>query len=152
MYKEEMDVITHYKKSIELVNQLRGLSEDKWRTPIEEGKWTIAEIIGHLIPWDEFVLNQRIPYLFTKAQLPASPDAELVNQQAAKLSRCRSMEETIDLFIDRRNRLIKALSDLPREIWTKDLFVNRKNISLNLYFEGLIEHDVHHFKQIQGVY
>jgi len=52
--------------------------------------------------FDEFVLNQRIPYLIKGAPLPTSPNTETVNQQAAQASRSRSKDETIHLFIDTR--------------------------------------------------
>ena len=151
MYEDKMKVLNHYQESIDWVNSLRKLSEENWRTPIEVGKWTIAEVIGHLIPWDEFVLNQRIPYLFSTEELPDSPDTEFVNQQAAKLSREWSKDKTINLFMDRRNSLIRSLSDLPEELWTQEVHINRNNLSLVHYFAGLIEHDDHHFNQIQNV-
>ncbi len=149
MHKGKIEIMNHYKKSIDWVNKLREITDEKWRTPIEKGIWTAAEIIGHLVPWDEFVLKHRIPHLFTNAQLPVSPDAELVNQKAAKLSRVQSRKETIDLFIENRNNLIKKLSDLQDDLWIQDLFINGNRMSLYLYLKGLIEHDIHHFKQIQ---
>ncbi|WP_050616538.1 DinB family protein [Bacillus testis] len=151
MYKDKLDIINHYEASIDWVKRLRELPEERWRTQVDQDKWTIAEIIGHFIPWDEFVIRQRIPYLFKDAQLPASPDAELVNQQAAEESRNRSKDETIDLFIVNRESLVRSLYDLPDELWTQDLFKRKKKISLIDYFSGLVAHDYHHFRQIQRV-
>lgn len=151
LYKNKRGILLHYEESIDWVNSLKNLTEEKWRLQIDEGKWTIAEIIGHLIPWDELVLNQRIPYLIKAESLPTSPNAETVNQQAAQASRSRSKDETIHSFIDTRKRLIKALYDLTDELWTRDLLIGRNNLSLIHYFAGLVKHDLHHFKQIQRV-
>ena len=152
MYKDKIGIINHYEASIEWVESLRKLPEEKWRIQIDKGKWTIVEVIGHLIPWDEFVLKQRIPYLLKATQLSPSPDAEIINQKAAKESRNRSKDETIELFVVIRKSLIEALHDVPDELWTRENIFNRKNkISLNNYFLGLIEHDNHHFRQIKRV-
>lgn len=147
--EKKINIINHYEETIEWVNCLRELSEDSWGTPIEEGKWTIAEVIGHLIPWDEFVLNQRIPYLIDSVELPKSPKVELVNQQAAELSRSRSKDDTINQFIKIRKCLVAGLRDMPDDdLWEQDLFIGGKSISLRHYFAGLMEHDNHHFRQI----
>lgn len=151
MYKDKIEIIKHYEASTVWVESLRKLPEEKWRIQIDKGKWTIAEVIGHLIPWDQFVLKQRIPYLLKATQMPPSPETEIVNQEAAKESRNRSKEETIELFIVIRKSLIKELYGLPDELWTQEIFNRKNKISLINYFLGLVEHDNHHFRQIQRV-
>ena len=151
MNEKKITVINHYGKTIEWVNRLRKLPDDSWRTPIGEGKWTIAEVIGHLIPWDEFVLVQRIPYLLNAVALPKSPEVELVNQQAAELSRIRSKGDTINQFIEIRKSLIEEIRNIPDELWGHNLSVGGKSISLIDYFAGLMEHDHHHFSQIHEI-
>ncbi|MGX9135003.1 hypothetical protein ACWV26_11595 [Rummeliibacillus sp. JY-2-4R] len=59
MNKFKEEIIKHQLDSIEFVKSLNALSEKEWRTQIEYGKWTVAEIIGHFKPWDEFVLHKR---------------------------------------------------------------------------------------------
>ncbi|CAM4023237.1 DinB family protein [Mesobacillus zeae] len=151
MYKNKKQIINHYEESIDWVKILTNLSEEKWRTQIDKGKWTIAEIIGHLIPWDEFVLNQRIPYLLKATQLPNSLNAEFINHQASIDSKSRPKDETIKLFIAVRKKLINTLNDLSDELWTQDFIIGKDNIALFSYFAGLVEHDEHHFRQIQRV-
>lgn len=46
------------------MKNLSNLDEQLLRKPINEGKRTVIEIIAHFYPWDEFVLEHRIPYLF----------------------------------------------------------------------------------------
>ena len=151
MNEKKIAVINHYEKTIEWMNRLRKLPEDSWRTSIGEGRWTIAEVIGHLIAWDEFVLLQRIPHLLKGVELPRSPEVELVNQQAAELSRSRPMGDTINQFNEIRKSLIVGISNIPDELWEHDLSIGRKCISLFDYFAGLMEHDHHHFSQINEI-
>ncbi|HGE5782932.1 MULTISPECIES: DinB family protein [Bacillus] len=149
MYEKKKKIINHYEQSIDWVRSLRHLSEEKWRTQIDKDKWTIAEVIGHLIPWDEFVLNQRIPYLFQGTQLPKSPNVNLVNHQASIDSKSRTKEELINQFIMVRKKLIYTINDLTDELWTQNLILGKNKVSLYSYFLGLIEHDLHHYRQIQ---
>ncbi|MCM3231000.1 hypothetical protein O3S73_018195 [Bacillus altitudinis] len=53
-------VIKHYQHSIEWVQSLTELTDKEWRSAIAEGKWSIAEIIAHFVPWDEFILHDRL--------------------------------------------------------------------------------------------
>ncbi len=119
--------------------------------PVKEGKWSIAEIIGHLIPWDEFIVNDRIPYFFKDIDLPKSADAQAINDLAASESRARTKEETIEKFAAVRKTLLSALKDMDEELWSKELVIGKSTLSLAVYFQGMAEHDNHHFEQIKKV-
>ncbi|WP_066295575.1 DinB family protein [Bacillus sp. FJAT-29937] len=151
MNEKKRQICSHYETTIDRVKKYYSLSEDKWRMPIEEGKWTIAEVIGHLIPWDEFILKQRIPYFFQDNQLPKGPDAEIVNNQAAAKSRERSKEETINKFISVREDLIGALKNFEDSLWEQEFTIGDSKLSLYSYFSGMAKHDIHHFEQIERI-
>jgi len=102
LYHDKHQIISHYEKAIVFVESLASITEEQWRTSIAPGKWTVAEVIGHLTPWDEFVVKQRLPFLFTGESLPKGPTVEELNTSAAKDSRAQSKEETIANFIKQR--------------------------------------------------
>lgn len=148
--EKKRQVVEHYEKSVEWAETvLANLSEDAWRTPVGIDKWTIAEIIGHMIPWDEFVLDKRIPYFERTDSLPASPDAEKVNSLAACISRTETKSDTLKRFITVRKKLICSLKELPSEIWGKNQVIGKGSLSIYAYFSGLAEHDWHHYRQIR---
>ncbi|GAA4705603.1 DinB family protein [Brevibacillus fulvus] len=151
MSEQKRKILEHYEQSIAWASGLRVLTEEQWRTPIAEGKWTIAEIIGHLHPWDEFVVSQRLPYLFKNAPLPKGPNAEDINQQAAAISRKRTKEDTISEFVAGRRKLITAIEQLEDELWTQTFRIGQTELSLFSYFSSLAEHDEHHFGQIRQI-
>lgn len=151
MESKKETILTHYRNSIVWVKSLEHLTDEKWRMPIEENKWTIAEVIGHLIPWDQFISEQRLPYIFTDEILPPSPDPQRVNAQAAEMSKSKTKEETIQLFLDSRQRLIDLMTNIPAKQWDADLQIGNKSVSLFTYFLGMIEHDEHHFMQIKNI-
>ncbi|MET3202690.1 hypothetical protein CN962_27175 [Bacillus cereus] len=149
MHEKKKQIISHYEKSIDWVKSLTNLSEEKWRVQIDKNKWTIAEVIGYLIPWDEFVLHHRIPYLLKGTQLPKSPNTDLINHQSSIDSKNRTKGETINRFIVVRKELINTINDLTDDLWTQDFILGKNKISLYSYFLGLVEHDIHHYRQIQ---
>ncbi|MFO1446316.1 DinB family protein [Bacillus sp. Bva_UNVM-123] len=149
MALEQELIILHYEQSIERVKDLRKLSEEQWRRPIDENKWTIAEIIGHFIPWDEFVLTARLPYFFQEGSLPKGPDVQQINNEAASKSRNQTKDKTIEEFIEIRRRLINALNDLDEERWQQVFYIGTSELTLYKYLSNMREHDDHHFEQIR---
>lgn len=151
MDKNKEELLIHFEYSIDFVRKLGEVSEEIWRSPIAKGKWSVAEVVGHLSPWDEFVLNDRLPYLFNNSPLPKGPEEEELNHQSAEKSRNNSKEETILNFINIRRNLIIAVNNIDDELWSKELKLGNHTITLYEYIKGFMEHDLHHFEQINKV-
>ncbi len=143
------EILWHNEESVRFMQSLSQLTEEEWRRPLGQGKWTIAEVAGHLAPWDQFILEHRLPYFFRDAPLPEGPDAEVLNARSAKESRLRSLEETIEEFVFVRRQLIGALRDLQAGDWSREFQIGDTRMTLVHYFEEMIEHDEHHFRQIR---
>ncbi|NRG47288.1 DinB family protein [Bacillus sp. CRN 9] len=146
---ERETILAHHRKAIEFV---KNISENQWRTRIEEGKWTVAEVIGHLPAWDEFVLKKRIPLLFFHVPLPKGPEAGKLNEASAKLAREQSQRETTVHFVDMRTQLYEAIENIPLHRWQESLTIGSSTLTLADYLQGLKEHDEHHFRQIKALY
>ena len=150
MNPEKEQILQHYQTTMDWAGTLTNLTERQWRTPVEKDKWTVAEVLGHLTPWDEFILEQRLPSLLQGVPLLETPNAEAINQNSAFESRRREKAETIELFIASRIRLLETLGEIPDELWTQEFQIGKVPQSLYHYFRGLAEHDLHHMKQIQN--
>lgn len=141
----------HYEKSIRWLEQLFSVTDKQWRTPIKQGKWTVAEVIGHFIPWDDFVINERMPLLFTDELLAKGPNVQQMNAAAASSSRQQSKEHTLQALLNSRRLLLQLLDGLSDEQWQRSFRIGRSELTLYSYFLGLIAHDEHHFLQVQNV-
>lgn len=144
-------IIAHHLEFGEFVASLRALSEEMLRKPITEGKWSIIEIIGHLIAWDEFVLHERIPYFVGGGTFPAGPDVTVFNEQAAASTRKKEAAVVLDAFLCGRTRLIERLTEIPDALWETEITIHQSKLTLFSYFKGLMTHDLHHIAQIKEV-
>ena len=138
----------HYKQSIQFAEGLSDLSDAQWFAPITEGKWSTCEIIGHLIPWDRFLLEQRLPSLMNAKTKLESPSVQDINTKAALESREKRKEDVIQEFVDERRNLLRSLNDLSSEVFDQAFAIGKSNLTLGEYFDGLMKHDLHHFQQI----
>ena len=138
------EILAHHKQFFNFVHELSKLDEHVLRQPMQESKWSIIEVIGHFQPWDQFVIEKRLPYIFKNEEIPASPKVEEVNANAALRARNNPIHVTIEHFMTTRTQLIDLLSDLPKEVWNSQIHINQKAISFTEYMKGLMEHDLHH--------
>ena len=148
MNKRE-EIVEHQKQFLNFVNDLSILDEQVLRQPMQEGKWSIIEVIGHFQPWDQFVIEKRLPYIFLNEEFPASPKVEEMNVAAALGARNNSIHVTIEYFATTRTQLIDLLTNLPEEVWNNHINLNQKAISFTEYMKGLMEHDLHHKRVVE---
>ena len=150
LLNERSKILEHHQNFIIFIKNLSNFGEQLLRKPIDEGKWSVIEIIGHFYAWDEFVLQYRIPYLFKRADLPKGPNTKDLNIQSALLARTEDIETTLKKCIRIRNELFSQLSKIPNDNWLIELQINQLKLTLYEYLKGLMEHDVHHIKQIKS--
>ncbi|MEV9653046.1 MULTISPECIES: DinB family protein [Bacillus] len=144
-------VIKHYEHTLEWVQSLTEVTEEEWRSAIADGKWSIAEIIAHFVPWDEFILHDRLKEFWNNKALPQAPDVHEMNQQSAERARKEERSETIGRFIAVRTELLQEMKKIETSRWTTPFLIGQTELTLLSYFQGLIKHDLHHMEQIKKV-
>ncbi|WP_260980784.1 DinB family protein [Bacillus pumilus] len=141
-------VIDHYEHFFEWVQSLADVTDEEWRRAIADGKWSIAEIIAHFVPWDEFILHDRLKEFWKDRALCKAPDVHEMNRQSAERARHEKRSETIGRFIAVRTELLQEMKKIEASRWTTPFLIGQIELTLSSYFQGLIEHDIHHMKQI----
>ena len=139
----------HQKQFLDFIHELSNLHEQVLRQPMQKGKWSIIEVIGHFQPWDQFVIEQRLPFIFTNEECPPSPKVEKVNTTAAFDVRNNPINVTFEHFMTTRKQLIDLLSHLHKDVWNLQIHINQKTISFTEYMKGLKEHDLHHKRVVE---
>ncbi|HDX9651286.1 MULTISPECIES: DinB family protein [Bacillus] len=138
------------------LNTLKGMKEELWMNPISEGKWTIGEIVSHIMNWDECLLTKVLPSV-REGQGMEFPDFDTYNKLASNyaksgISKMRLLEEAKA----KRELLVKELRLLHDEKLKKPLTANGVShcphtgtpYSLIYIIKEFIEHDNHHKRQI----
>ncbi|RAP17607.1 hypothetical protein C2W59_02332 [Bacillus pumilus] len=142
-------VIKHYEHTLEWVLSLADVTDEEWRRAIADGKWSIAEIIAHFVPWDEFILHDRLKEFWKDRALCKAPDVHEMNRQSAERARHEKRSETIGRFIAVRTELLQEMKKIEASRWTTTFLIGQTELTLSSYFHGLIKHDLHHMEQVK---
>lgn len=152
------ETIDRYKAFIKWTDTLRNLDDEKWLTPVAEGKATVSEIIAHLQNWDNYLINTVIPAIKNNEGI-VFPDYDSFNQKAYEYARSDITKNSIiDEFKLTRLKLIEILLTEP-DVASKHVTSNGVEncphtgtpYSLLYIIYELIEHDLHHKNQILSV-
>ncbi len=143
--------IKAYEAFIPFVESLKNTDGKLWITPIAENKWSIQEIIGHILIWDKYMLEEAI--LKIKNNQPVTVenvDIDEFNKKAVAYIKTLDKEETINQTIKYRSEIIGNLQLLPEEKFFKQYIDSSgNNFTINNFLEDFIPHDKHHKEQIE---
>ncbi|MCM3150033.1 DinB family protein [Bacillus pumilus] len=142
-------VIKHYEHTLEWVQSLTELTDKEWRRAIADGKWSIAEIIAHFVPWDEFILHDRLKEFWNDRALCKAPDVHEMNRKSAERARHEKRSETIGRFFAIRTELLQEMKKIEASRWNTSFLIGQTELTLSSYFQGLIKHDLHHMEQVK---
>ncbi|MEH7635775.1 DinB family protein [Bacillus pumilus] len=142
-------VLKHYEHTLEWVQSLVEVTDEKWRRALADGKWSISEIIAHFVPWDEFILHDRLKEFWNDRALCKAPDVHEMNRQSAERARHEERSETIGRFIAVRTELLQEMKKIEASRWTTPFLIGQTELTLSSYFQGLIKHDIHHMEQVK---
>ncbi|MGO0062230.1 DinB family protein [Brevibacillus fluminis] len=146
------EILQRYETSIAWANAARQITEEQWLSPMKDGKWSIAETVSHLIAWDRFILDVRLPHIAPGKQLASAPvDVETMNGDAARYARSGvTRDELLDQWVDVRSRLLDKLRTHSEESFAAPYYIGDREMTLARYIEGMIDHDLHHREQMDA--
>lgn len=147
-----MNVVLQFGSIIPFLEEVKLREEDSiFFSPISEGKWSSAAIVAHLLLWDQYIQNSRLPFMLAGDTLATGQvDVQAINNDAQNFAHSGiSKEELIDQFINNRKNLLEELEKVDlHTVFT----IGEHSLTLEKYLVGMVEHDEHHMKQIKDVY
>ncbi|TCZ79905.1 DinB family protein [Paenibacillus albiflavus] len=148
----KQELIGSMSELISSVESLRQLDEQKWDSPIAEGKWAIRDIISHIALWDEYFYNQAIHRIVTGESIDIPHlDFEIFNQNAITYAATQTQDQLIDQVITHRNEILEALQQVPAEAFNTSYPTLQGTLFLiTEYVEDFVGHDHHHLRQINS--
>lgn len=126
------------------------VDEQSWNEPIAEGKWTIKEIVSHILLWDIYFYEEGIAKIKRGESLTVKHlDYDEFNAGAPVYAASRSKQEVVDDLIRHRSAIIDIIAGLAEEDYTKVYKDGDGNpFTIQGYLEGFVSHDADHRKQI----
>ena len=139
--------IKQYEELMDQCKTYRGLDEKVLITSVTKGGWSIREIIGHIYGWDQYNLQNMVPYMIHGADLPAFPNHDDQNVIVLNGLKGKTVFEIIDLFLDNRKELIQMISSVnPEDRFT--IGGKKRAFTAESFLKIFVKHDAHHEKQI----
>jgi uncharacterized damage-inducible protein DinB len=150
MPKLSKDMVEEFKLFIPYVEGLRSLKEDNWNKPISDGKWTLKDIISHIMLWDKYFYEEAIHKVKLEESVTARHlDFNEFNAKAIEYAKTKSVDDIIQTCIEYRSKIIEDISGLPEEEYLREYKDgDKKKFSIRGYLRAFISHDKHHKKQI----
>lgn len=147
--KEQL--ISELAEFLTFVRSLDSMNDEVWFSPISEGKWSIHDIIIHIMKWDEYSNQVTFPALAESEfpELTEHPDYLGYNEQSILYGKGITKKAAVKEAVRNRERMIDHLNRLEGRKFTM-VYPGRRGFTLESYIrEFFISHDQHHMKQIR---
>ena len=150
--EDSAELIAQLKGYIRFLEELRETDSDVWSAPIGEGKWSIHDIVSHIMMWDKNFLEKNLSRMEAGESVPLKEDSDFqtFNDRAIVLGRKLNKIQLIDKAVRLRTELTTHLSRLPSEAFSTN-FQSGNNMTLATFlYQMFVSHDKHHTDQIIG--
>jgi len=138
---------------IEEVKKLETRGEKFWDQPLGEGKWTVREMVSHMVEWDRYSYENGVQKVLLGEETTFKrQDDDLFNAKAAERGKERSAAELTADAIEIRQQLIEAYWKLSDEDFAKTYTqANGEKFQATEQISGFTWHDRHHMAQVNAL-
>ncbi|BBI35221.1 DinB family protein [Cohnella abietis] len=148
------EIILGYGEWINFAKNLNQYEETTWLTPLGQDKWTVKEVLGHLLLWDKYIHEEVTSPILQNKTLGLSEDTDIeeFNREAGRWALSKSKDEIVSELISSRRVVLEDLQMIPEEGFTnvyKD--TNANPFVLKDFIIEMTRHDNHHKKQVEAV-
>lgn len=146
MSNELKELLNTFEEWITFVQSLQDQSEDIWKSSIEPGKWTIKDIVCHIMLWDKYFYDEAIHKIATDKPVTLNHiDFDEFNKEAVIYAKTISIEELIEKSVFYRECIIADIRSMPEQLTNHNFIDGDGNIfNVTQYLKDFIWHDQHH--------
>ncbi|GGG76107.1 DinB family protein [Paenibacillus radicis (ex Gao et al. 2016)] len=148
---EKYELIAKCGTLVEFVTKLDIYEEQVWLTALGSDKWSIKEVIGHLIRWDKYFYDTTIEPIVTNNPITMSEADDVIafNTAAAAWALSQTEADLIGALTKSRKAITDALQTVPEEDYSKlHTDAEGNTFTLEQFIQDIISHDQHHTTQI----
>ncbi|QKS72776.1 DinB family protein [Paenalkalicoccus suaedae] len=117
--------------------------------PYQPGKWSTREIVGHMLYWDKYILEELVPQMTEGAQMRDFPNHDTFNAAAIGALSGRSAAYILRTFVGTRRELASALAAVDQDATFK-IGKSTRAFTAEKIARIFVKHDEHHLKQIHA--
>lgn len=148
MAAKRNEVLNQFADFLHWVGDLKLTAKDYWLKPLSSGKWSLREILTHMMYWDRNSLEMMVPNMSEGAKL-SFVDIEKYNQEAAVFAQSyNSLDSLIDDLVNTRKQLLNLLEETYND--AIKFTIDNHNFTYKKFVNIFIHHDEHHKKQIEA--
>lgn len=146
-------LIEQFSYFVAYVDSLRLTDDEKWTAPIAEGKWSVRDIVAHMMLWDRYFLEGAIQPIADQKEITTSElDFDEFNKRAVDYAKTKSKEEIIGEAIKYRREILSLLKSFTNENFMKaHEDADGNPFTIHQYVNDFIWHDQHHIGQMKNV-
>lgn len=145
--KEQL--LDQFSEWISYVKKLEGYGEGVWNQEIAEGKWSLRELVSHMMLWDKYFFETAIEKIFKEERLTLQhQNYDDFNDSAKAYGNRTSIMELSEQSIYIREQIIQYIRNLPEEVYLASYMDTGDPFHIPQYLKDFIWHDQHHMSQV----
>ena len=138
------------RQAAETLALLRGLSEEQAATRYEPGKWSVKELVGHIIDGERVFAYRALR--FARGDRTPLPGFEQDDYVAGGNFDARTLRDLADEFEHVRRATIALLRPLGAEAWRLAGTANDNGVSVRALAHIIAGHELHHVRVLREKY
>ncbi len=150
--RDPQELISHMRDYTIFLSEIGQMSTDALLAPMGTGKWSVHDVVAHIMAWDVNFLQTAVLPLEAGARprIADEEDYQAFNERAAALGRQMPKDQLLRKAVDARMRLIEHLGKLSAEVFqTKQQ--GRIDSDLAEFLErNFVSHDKSHVGQMRA--
>ena len=138
---------------ITYVKELAAYDEAFWNQPIAANKWTVRELVSHMLLWDKYFNEGAIERIAQGEALTLQHlDFDAFNANAKVYGRETSVKELISQAIQYRTQIIHHIALLSEAQYVEVYQDGDGNpFAVEHYLRDFYDHDQHHLQQMKAL-
>jgi hypothetical protein len=143
-------LLEQFQQWIAFVQRLEHV-EENWNVQLGEGKWSVTEVVSHIMLWDRYFLEEAIEPIHKQVPLTVKHlDYDIFNENAKRVGQITSPKQLSEQAVSYRKKIMDRIQSMPEDDYVRTyLDADGHPFQLEQYLKDFIWHDDHHMDQMK---